>query len=359
MRTILPIFALVTLAVAAPAAEPLAVGDPAPPLRVKEFVKGEPIKTLDAGTIYVVEFWATWCAPCRESIPHLTKVQQRHPAVTVIGVSVGEPDFGRVRPFVAKMGERMNYRVAVDDVPAGKTADEGAMKLAWLDAAETSGLPTAFVVGKDGRIAWIGDPRDVDAPLAAVVAGTWDVTAAAAAYKLEKARVKAVSAALERVKRALKAGDLKAAITVLDRAVADDPEIERLVGRLKFQLLCDTGEPERAAAYGRRLVEEVMRDHARNLDALAWSIVAPEVTGAKKPDERLVRVATAAAERAVEMTHGTDAGVLATLAHARLAAGDLTAAIELQEKTVRLAPDDEVLRDLLAALRKEKAKAHP
>jgi tetratricopeptide (TPR) repeat protein len=253
----------------------------------------------------------------------------------------------------------MEYRVAVDDVPAGKTADEGAMKLAWLDAAETTGLPTAFIVGKAGRIAWIGDPRDIDAPLAAVVAGTWDVTAAAAAYKLDFGREKAVKATLATVMRLAKASDLKGAITAIDRLVATDPKAERLVGRLKFQLLCETGEPERAAAYGRRLVDDVMREHARKLDALAWTIVAPEVTSAKKPDEPLVRVATAAAERAVELTKGADASVLATLAHARFAGGDLTAAIELQEKAVRLAPDDEVLRDLLAALRKEKAKAHP
>ncbi len=52
----------------------LSVGDAAPKLAVKEFVKGDPIAQLEKGKTYVVEFWATWCGPCRTSIPHLTEL---------------------------------------------------------------------------------------------------------------------------------------------------------------------------------------------------------------------------------------------------------------------------------------------
>jgi len=68
-------------------AQELNVGDPAPKLAVKEFVKGEPIAGLDKGKLYVVEFWATWCGPCRQTIPHLTELQKKYPAITFLGIT--------------------------------------------------------------------------------------------------------------------------------------------------------------------------------------------------------------------------------------------------------------------------------
>src|SRR6516225_7066119 len=71
-------------------AQSLGIGDPAPKLEVKSFVKGEPVKEFETGKLYVVEFWATWCGPCRTSIPHLTELQKKHGEIVFIGVSVFE-----------------------------------------------------------------------------------------------------------------------------------------------------------------------------------------------------------------------------------------------------------------------------
>src|SRR5581483_11860735 len=119
-RMLAALTALGLAATAARAEGELNVGDPAPKLEVKEFVKGEPVKSLEKGKVYVVEFWATWCGPCRATIPHLTELQKAHKDVTFIGVSVYEREADKVKPFIKEMGDKMDYRVAVDDVPEGK-----------------------------------------------------------------------------------------------------------------------------------------------------------------------------------------------------------------------------------------------
>src|SRR5947207_6844570 len=109
LRRVLAALAVLARTTAAARADELSVGDPAPKLEVKEFVKGDPVKSLEKGKVYVVEFWATWCGPCRATIPHLTELQKKHKDVTFIGVSVfeRERDAAKVKPFVAEMGEKM------------------------------------------------------------------------------------------------------------------------------------------------------------------------------------------------------------------------------------------------------------
>jgi Flp pilus assembly protein TadD len=103
----------------------------------------------------------------------------------------------------------------------------------------------------------------------------------------------------------------------------------------------------------------VFKDDAELLNELAWNVVAPEAVKEKKPDKRLLRLATAAAERANALTKGEEPGVLDTLAAAKFLAGDVAGAITLAEKAVKLKPDDEDFREHLAAFRKAKEKAHP
>jgi thiol-disulfide isomerase/thioredoxin/tetratricopeptide (TPR) repeat protein len=153
----------------------LGLGDPAPKLDVKSFVKGEPIATLEPGKFYVVEFWATWCGPCRVSIPHLTKLQKKHPKVAFIGVSIWEQDQNAVKPFVDTMGDQMAYRVATDAIPEKGDANDGIMASKWMKAAGQGGIPTAFIIDKGRRIAWIGHPMSMDEPLEKIVNGSWDL----------------------------------------------------------------------------------------------------------------------------------------------------------------------------------------
>lgn len=152
---------LCTLLPAVPAiaqAGVLKVGDAAPPLAGITWVKGAPVDfPKDFGKkIYVVEFWATWCPPCKASIPLLTETQKKFKDDLVI-VGVTTPDDrgnskAAVEKFVKDQGDAMSYTVAFDAQSKAQTA--------YMEAAHAMGIPHAFIIGKDGKIAWQGSPLE-------------------------------------------------------------------------------------------------------------------------------------------------------------------------------------------------------
>ena len=128
------------------------MGDPAAPLDIAEWVRGDAVDLADVqgNKVVVVEFWATWCGPCLTSIPHLTELQHKFAdrGVVVIGISAEDP--GTVRPFLDRMGAKMDYTVAVDN---NRQTSKG-----YMTAYGQNGIPHAFVIDLEGRIAWHGHP---------------------------------------------------------------------------------------------------------------------------------------------------------------------------------------------------------
>jgi len=149
------------------------LGDTAPPLKIATWVKGGPVD-LKAGkgkSIYVVEFWATWCPPCRTSIPHLTELQKKYKDKGVVVIGVSDEEASVIKPFVDKMGDSMNYVVAADD--GGKTGQ------AYMQAFGITSIPHAFIVDKAGAIVWEGGISGrFDQALEQVVNGKYDLEAA-------------------------------------------------------------------------------------------------------------------------------------------------------------------------------------
>ena len=156
----------------------LSVGSEAPPLKVSRFLKGDPVTKFEPGQIYVIEFWATWCGPCIEAMPHVSALQKQYPKVTFIGVNVWENEESAAEELVKKMGAKLQYRIALDDV-SDANANTGVMSKTWLNAAEINGIPTAIVVDGKGKIADITHPLALDESLPKIIAGDWDYAAAA------------------------------------------------------------------------------------------------------------------------------------------------------------------------------------
>ncbi|MGD9689436.1 MAG: redoxin family protein [Phycisphaerales bacterium] len=297
----------------------------APAMQVGKFVKGEPVTSFEKGRVYVVEFWATWCGPCIKAIPHLTDLAQEYAGkATFVGVSVWENDQAKVEPFVTKQGDRMGYTVAYDQVsafPEGVTAgtraaqmhafEHGKMSQTWMKAAGRDGIPSSFIVDKNGMIAWIGSPFEIDENLKQVVNGTFDTEKFAKAYRAEHAS--------------------KALMTNFRRAaVANDAA--------------------KITEYGTALVDK-MGDSAGMMNMIAWTIVDPEgpVT------TRDLDLAMRAAVKAADASEHKDAAILDTLARVHFLKGDVAKAIEIQTKAVGLAKD-EMKAQLEEVLAEYKAK---
>lgn len=144
-------------------------GGKAPKIEVLKWVKGKPTKIEKKG-VYVIEFWATWCGPCIESIPHITKLAKANKKATFVGVSIWEDNKNQeVEKFVKDMGAKMDYNVAFG-------GNQKGMAQTWMAAAKQNGIPCAFIV-KDEVVQWVGHPMEMDKPLKDVMAGKHDVAA--------------------------------------------------------------------------------------------------------------------------------------------------------------------------------------
>lgn len=153
-RRALIIAALGALAVYAPAAraQPQA-GRPAPPLAVTRLIHAPEGASAGwealRGKVVVVEFWATWCAPCIAAIPHLNELVGRFPGGDVVFVSVTDEPAGTVEPFLAR--KPIAGWVALDD--GGKTGDAYGIK----------SIPRTFIVGRDGTLLGTTNPAALQA----------------------------------------------------------------------------------------------------------------------------------------------------------------------------------------------------
>jgi thiol-disulfide isomerase/thioredoxin len=228
----LGVFALLPLVHGEPPA--LKVGDPAPKLQTGRWIQGQPIQEFEKGKAYIVEFWATWCGPCRTSIPHLNELHEKFKdkGLVVIGQDCWEQDESKVEPFVKQMGQKMTYRVALD----AKSADspKGQMAETWMAAAEQNGIPTAFVVDPKGVLAWVGHPMGLnDALIEGILNGTHDLAKAVAAFERARQEMqewRAAQVPIGKVREAIRNEDW-------DQAYARLAEAEKTLSKDRLEML--------------------------------------------------------------------------------------------------------------------------
>ena len=137
------VLAALAFAAAVGAAEPKPWTGGAPPPLVLQDLHGRTHRLADyRGKVVLVNFWATWCEPCREEMPSIERLRQSLAGepFEVLAVNIGEP-LGRIERFLEKMP--LGFPVLLD-------RDSGAAK-AWKARV----VPATFLVGPDGRIRYV------------------------------------------------------------------------------------------------------------------------------------------------------------------------------------------------------------
>lgn len=130
---------------------------PAPELKLED-LDGKPLRLADLrGKVVLVNFWATWCPPCRREMPSLQRLYQSLPRerFEVLAVNVGEDD-GTVFAFTGTLDPAPTFPLLLD-------RDSQVIRK-W----PVKGLPSSFVIDQQGRVALraVGG-RDFDSPAVA------------------------------------------------------------------------------------------------------------------------------------------------------------------------------------------------
>jgi thiol-disulfide isomerase/thioredoxin len=196
-------------------AGPPGLGSPAPVVDLGEWIQGPPVDLAarKGKAVTVLEFWASWCAPCIDAIPHMTELQHKYAdkGVRVVGVTTKDPGNTKkmVKRLVKKMSAKLDYAIVFDE--SGKAYD------AFMTASRQESIPTAFVIDKTGDIAWIGHPdAGLDDALAQIVAGTYDVQKAKKLFDIDM-----------RIEAAAQRGAWQVLLDEMDKAIRVDPKDPR------------------------------------------------------------------------------------------------------------------------------------
>ena len=332
---------------AAPTTLALSIGSKAPIPEISDFVRGEKPTFFEPGKVYVIEFWATWCPPCRQSMPHLTKLAEDMKSKGVVIVGVSDEKVETVRTFLEKdeWKQKARYTLATDP--------DRSTHRAYMEASGQGGIPTAFIV-KEGVVQWIGHPMEMDAPLAKIVDGTWDPKTAKQTFEDSVAEEMKAMGRQNDMTKAIDSKDWDKAVALIDAEIAASTGEEAMQSKVqKAQILLIAGRSEAAYALCAELIKE---------DPALRNFVATSVLHLPDVADRRVDLAITWLTDVTSAAGPANPQVLAELAYAWSLKGDFTKAADFMRRAIDTAKSlgptaADYVADLTAQLKGYESKA--
>ncbi len=362
---------LIMTSVSCTAAAPLdglTIGSNAPSLDIEHWLQTgksqlPKVKKFEKDKVYVIEFWATWCGPCVQSMPHLAETQKKYASKGLQIVSVSTETLDEVKEFLDRkvpgkgsltFGELTNEYSLTADPDMSTSRD-------YMDAAKKNAIPCAFIVGRDAKIEWIGSPFEMDEPLSEILDGKWDRAAFAQSYQEAQEAEELISEVERKIGALLNKKKSKEALELLDEYIAKVKPIP-----LKFQLFGNKIELQLRAKSDSKAIaltlDSMLTTFAEEPELIvntSWMIYQAFEEGtidSKSIVKRAAQATTTAIKSLGDANKGTGLDILA---HLKVTLGDVPGALASGNEALKFlgAEESKELRDFLKGLEPKQSKA--